>query len=63
MAAWMPAAELAPDVATRSSIDPYCWLVDLGAVLAETENLVAGNSPLTRWRAGAFAAIEDALLL
>jgi 6-phosphofructokinase 1 len=68
MAAWMPAAELAPDVATRSPVDPYCWLVDLGAVLAETDRLLQGHSPLARWRAGAFAEgafaeIEDALLL
>jgi 6-phosphofructokinase 1 len=63
MAAWMPAAELAPDVATRSPVDPYCWLVDLGAVLAETDRLLQGQSPLARWRAGAFAEIEDALLL
>jgi hypothetical protein len=32
-------------------------------VLAETDNLLAGRSPLTRWRAGAFDEIEDALLL
>ena len=44
-------------------VDPYCWLVDLGAVLAETDRLLRGDSPLARWRAGAFAEIEDALLL
>jgi 6-phosphofructokinase 1 len=63
MASWMPASELAPEVATRSPVDPYCWLVDLGAVLAETDNLIAGKSPLAQWRAGVFAEIEDALLL
>jgi 6-phosphofructokinase 1 len=63
MAAWMPPVELPEEVATRSSADPYCWLVDLAAVLAETENLLAGRSPLARWRAGAFDEIEDALLL
>jgi 6-phosphofructokinase 1 len=63
MAAWMPAGDLAADVATRSPVDPYCWLVDLGAVLAETDNLLHGRSSLARWRAGAFAEIEDALLL
>jgi 6-phosphofructokinase 1 len=63
MAAWMPPAELPAEIATRSPVDPYCWLVDLGAVLAETENLIAGRSMLARWRAGAFAEIEDALLL
>ena len=63
MAAWMPPVALPEEIATRSSVDPYCWLVDLQAVLAETENLLAGRSPLARWRAGAFDQIEDALLL
>ena len=63
MAAWMPPIELAAGIASRSQHDPYCWLVDLSAVLAETENLIRGRSPLARWRAGAFEEIEDALLL
>ncbi|HEY5945785.1 MAG TPA: 6-phosphofructokinase [Kofleriaceae bacterium] len=63
MAAWMPPVELPEEVGTRSPYDPYCWLVDLAAVLAETENLLKGRSPLARWRAGAFEEIEDALLL
>lgn len=63
MAAWVPPVDLAPEIAVRSPADPYCWLVDLAAVLAETENLLAGKSPLARWRAGAFDAIEDALRL
>jgi 6-phosphofructokinase 1 len=63
MAAWMPPVELPPDIATRSSADPYCWLVDLTAVLAETDNLLSGKSPLARWRSRAFDDIEDALLL
>src|SRR4051812_3951554 len=62
MAAWMPAMELPAEVGTRSPFDPYCWLVDLAAALAETDNLLAGRSPLARWRAGAFDQIEDALL-
>ncbi|HUS31370.1 MAG TPA: 6-phosphofructokinase [Kofleriaceae bacterium] len=63
MAAWMPPVELPAEVGSRSPADPYCWLVDLKAVLAETENLLKGRSPLARWRAGAFEEIEDALLL
>jgi 6-phosphofructokinase 1 len=63
MAAWMPAVDLPEEIGVRSPADPYCWLVDLGAVLAETENLLAGRSPLARWRAGAFDDIEDALLM
>jgi 6-phosphofructokinase 1 len=63
MAAWMPAVELPEEIATRSPADPYCFLVDLGAALAETENLLRGRSPLARWRAGVFDDIEDALLM
>ena len=63
MAAWMPPTDLPEEIGTRSPADPYCWLVDLDAVLAETDNLLRGRSPLARWRAGAFDDIEDALLL
>jgi 6-phosphofructokinase 1 len=63
MAAWMPPVELPEEVGKRSPHDPYCWLIDLKAVLVETENLLKGRSPLARWRAGAFDQIEDALLL
>ncbi len=63
MAAWMPQEDLPEEIGARSPFDPKCWLVDLAAVLAETENLLSGRSPLTRWRAGAFDEIEDALLL
>jgi hypothetical protein len=63
MASWMPPVELAPEIAVRSTADPYCWLVDLGSVLAETERLLQGTSPLARWRAGAFDDIEQALRL
>jgi 6-phosphofructokinase 1 len=63
MASWMPPIHLESQIATRSAADPYCWLVDLAAVLAETQNLLSGASPLARWRAGAFDEIEDALLL
>ncbi|MCX5747065.1 MAG: 6-phosphofructokinase [Proteobacteria bacterium] len=63
MAAWMPPVVLPEAIGTRSAADPYCWLVDLSAVLVETENLLKGRSPLARWRAGAFDDIGDALLL
>jgi 6-phosphofructokinase 1 len=63
MAAWMSPADVPPSAGARSPFDPHCWLVDLQAVLAETENLIAGKSSLARWRAGAFEEIEDALLL
>ena len=63
MAAWMPPADLPEEVGHRSPHDPYCWLVDLAAALAETDNLLQGRTPLARWRAGVFDDIEDALLL
>jgi 6-phosphofructokinase 1 len=63
MAAWMPPVDLPEEIGERSPVDPYCWLVDLGAVLVETEHLLSGKSPLARWRAGVFDDIEDALLL
>jgi 6-phosphofructokinase 1 len=63
MAAWMPPIELPEEVGARSAFDPYCWLVDLAAVLVETDNLLHGRSPLARWRAGVFDEIEEALLL
>ncbi len=63
MAAWMSQAEIPPDVGQRSPFDPHCWLVDLAAVLAETDRLIAGKSPLAQWRAAAFDEIEGALLL
>jgi 6-phosphofructokinase 1 len=63
MAAWMPPADVTADVGVRSPADPYCWLVDLTAVLAETDNLLQGKTALARWRAGAFDDVQDALLL
>jgi 6-phosphofructokinase 1 len=63
MAAWLPPVALPPEVGARSPADPYCWLVDLEAVLVETGALLSGQSPLARWRAGAFNEIEGALLL
>ena len=63
MAAWQPPTDVPEDIGHPSPSDPKCWLMDLGAVLVETENLIKGRSPLTRWRAGAFDEIEDALLL
>jgi 6-phosphofructokinase 1 len=54
MAAWMPPLDLPETIATRSPADPYVWLVDLATVLAETDKLLSGRSPLSRWRAGIF---------
>ena len=57
-------AQVVPeDVGAPSAADPKVWLVELGAVIVETDNLLKGRSPLTRWRAGAFEEIEGALLM
>jgi 6-phosphofructokinase 1 len=61
MAAWMLPFEPPPEVATRSGDDPYCWLVELAAVLSETEKLLARTSPLVRWRARVLGEIEEIL--
>jgi len=63
MAAWMPPVDLPPEVGQRTEADPYCWLVDLPAALAETERLAAGEGPLARWRAAVFDELEDVFLL
>ena len=63
MTAWMPTVELPEGKAARTKYDPYVWLIDLQAVLTETDNLLSGKSSLSRWRVGAFDEIEDALLL
>lgn len=63
MAAWM--LPIPPDeaVATRSTADPYCFLIDLDAVLAETHRMLEGTSPLVQWRNKVFEQIEDVLIL
>jgi len=58
MAAWMPPAELPPGIARVSPSDPYCWLVDLAAVVDATEHLMSGSASVARWRAGAFEDME-----
>jgi 6-phosphofructokinase 1 len=58
MAAWMPPMELPEEVGVRSDSDPYCWVVDLDAALAETELLAQGASPLSRWRTGALDELD-----
>lgn len=63
MAAWMPPVELPPEVGQRSTADPYCWLVDLAAVLSETDRLLNRQSQLARWRATVFDEIADVFLL
>ncbi|MEM7136742.1 MAG: 6-phosphofructokinase [Myxococcota bacterium] len=63
MVSWLPPMDLPDGIATRSPDDPYCYLVDLPAVLDATEQLLTGQSPLARWRATAFDDLEDVFLL
>jgi 6-phosphofructokinase 1 len=63
MASWMPPAELPAEVGVRSKDDPYCYLVELDAALAETARLLGGASPLARWRASVFDDLEDIFIL
>lgn len=63
MVSWLPPMDLPAGVGARSPADPYCYLVDLPAVLAATKELLEGQSPLARWRATAFDDLEDVFLL
>jgi 6-phosphofructokinase 1 len=63
MVSWLPPMDLPEGVGARSLADPYCYVVDLPAVLAATQLLLEGQSPLARWRATAFDDLEDVFLL
>jgi 6-phosphofructokinase 1 len=63
MTAWMPPSELPAEIATRSSDDPYCFVVDLEAVLRATEELLDGQGALAQWRKSVFRQLETVLLL
>jgi 6-phosphofructokinase 1 len=63
MAAWMLPVHPPPEVGVRSRDDPYCWLVDLSAVLRETASLLERTSPLVQWRARVLDEIEGVLTL
>ena len=47
----------------RSPDDPYCFLVELPAVLAATEELLGGEGALARWRKAVFEQLDTVLLL
>lgn len=63
MVSWLPPMDLPEGAGTRAQADPYCYLVDLPAVLSATKQLLEGQSPLARWRATAFDDLEDVFLL
>jgi 6-phosphofructokinase 1 len=61
MAAWNPPVAPPSEVAVKSPFDPYCYLVELGAVLVETERLNQRTSPLVEWRKRVFDRLESVL--
>jgi len=63
MAAWLMPKPPPEEVSERSPADPYCWLVDLEAVLDETRRIRDGTSPLVEWRTRVFDHIEDTLVM
>ncbi|HUH05685.1 MAG TPA: ATP-dependent 6-phosphofructokinase [Kofleriaceae bacterium] len=63
MASWMPPVPIPEPTGRRAVADPYCWLVDLEAVLHETARLMAGEGPLAEWRAEVFDDLEQIFLL
>jgi len=63
MTSWMPPLDLPPEVGERSQADPYCMLVELGAALEATHNLLHGDSALAQWRKRVFAGLETVLRL
>jgi len=63
MAAWAPPVPPPVEVATMSPVDPYCWLVEIGAVMAETARLNERTSPLVEWRTRVFDELEGVLSL
>jgi len=63
MAAWVPPVPPPPEVAMKSPVDPYCWLVELGAALLETQRLNARTSPLVEWRMRVFDELDGVLAL
>lgn len=63
MVAWMMPQDPPESVARRSPGDPYCWLVDIDAVLEETRKMLDGKSDLVRWRARAFDEIQNILMM
>lgn len=63
MVGWLLPMPLDEAIAQRSEADPYCWLIDLDAVLAETHRMLTGQSPLVQWRNKVFEQIEDVLVI
>jgi 6-phosphofructokinase 1 len=63
MVAWAPPVDPPAEKARRSPVDPFCWLVDLDEVLAETARIGEGRNLLGHWRLSELAVAEDIFLL
>ncbi len=63
MVAWMLPVPLPESIAERTPWDPYCFLVDLDAVLEETRSLRDATSELSQWRRAVFDDIRDVLTM
>ena len=61
MAAWLVPGDTASPGVRPSAADPYCRIVDLPAMIAETARLLDGTSPIARWRRHVFEDIEGVL--
>jgi 6-phosphofructokinase 1 len=60
MIGWQRSA-LAPAQGAPSAHDPYCALVPIDAVLAETQAILDGTSPVAKWRTRALSEVEELL--
>jgi len=63
MIGWILPAPLPAEVSHPSEFDPYCNVIDLDAVLAETSRMNDGTSPLVQWRRRVFEQVEEVLSL
>ncbi len=63
MVGWILPGQLPAEVCYPSEFDPYCNVIDLDVVLAETARMNDGTSPLVKWRRRVFEQIEEVLSL
>jgi 6-phosphofructokinase 1 len=60
---WQSAIDPPAQVARRSPTDPYCWLIDLDAVLVETKAMLEGKTHNSSWRVAINASPDDVFVL
>ncbi len=63
MIGWILPGQLPVTEAHPSEFDPYCNVINLDTVLAETARMNDGTSPLVKWRRRVFEQIEEVLSL